>query len=84
MHLPRTQSSLLHTLLCLARADVPATARRLAAELGLPPAEVERDLALLARRGLVDADRVRLTFVGLMHAAGGASIAAPMERRQAA
>jgi predicted transcriptional regulator len=84
MHLPRTQSTVLHTLLSLARADIPATVRRLAAELGRPAAEVERDLAQLARRGLVDAERVRLTFVGLMHAAGGASLAAPVEQRRAA
>jgi predicted transcriptional regulator len=84
MHLARTQSQLLRTLLELARADVPATVRRLAAEIGRTPADIERDLALLSRRGLVDAGRVRLTFVGLMHAASGSALAAPAERRHAA
>ena len=84
MHHARTQSLLLRCLLDLARADAPATVRRLAAELGRAPADVERDLVLLARRGLVDADRVRLTFLGLMHAASGSALAAPAERRHAA
>lgn len=54
----------------LAQNDTPASVSRLAVELGSSRREVADALDELSREGLVRGDTVRLTFVGLMHAAG--------------
>jgi hypothetical protein len=84
MTLAHSQIQLLRSLLCLARRDVPAAIPVLALEVRRSEADVQRDLVFLDRRGLVDARRVRLTFVGLAHAASGAEIAVPALARRAA
>jgi Mn-dependent DtxR family transcriptional regulator len=61
---------LLVTLLDLAQNDVPASVARLATELGVTRAQVAVGLNELSERGLVRPDTIRLTFVGLMSAAG--------------
>lgn len=84
MTLAHSQSQLLAALFTLARRDTAATVAVLADELARPEADVRRDLVFLDRRGLVDAHRVRLTFVGLAHAASGQEIAVPTLRHRAA
>jgi Mn-dependent DtxR family transcriptional regulator len=64
----RTLDALFH----LATGDVPATALRLAEQLGASPTQTRAMLGALAQRGLADADRCRLTFAGLAIAAGRA------------
>jgi Mn-dependent DtxR family transcriptional regulator len=60
---------MLRALYELAELDGPADAGVLARVLGIPPAHASRVLGELAARGLVDAERVRLTMPGLVHAA---------------
>ena len=62
-------ASLVIALLDLARHGLSADVERLAGRLGIEPARVRRGLAELQRRGLCDADRVRLTLTGLAMAA---------------
>jgi Mn-dependent DtxR family transcriptional regulator len=59
----------LRALYELAELDVSADAELLARALGLRPALISRVLAELDARGLVDAERVRLTLEGLAAAA---------------
>lgn len=80
MTLSHLQQRLLSTLLGLARGDVRASKARLAAELGVSDEDVARELVFLERRGLVDAKRVRLTFLGLASAAAAVSERAPRLR----
>lgn len=51
--------------LLLRHAESPCTALSLARDLGLTPTAVTVGLVHLEARGLVDADRVRLTLAGL-------------------
>ena len=57
-------------LLDLAQADVHASVQALALSLGSSRREVASALNELAHLGLVRPETVRLTLVGLMHAAG--------------
>ncbi len=63
-------NTLLVTLLDLAQNDVHASVARLATEIGVTRAQVAIGLNQLAEDGLVRPETVRLTFVGLMKAAG--------------
>lgn len=63
--LQHRQLAALQVLFQLARADQPATARRMASALGVSAVEACRLLLELERLGLADAGRVRLTLVGL-------------------
>jgi Mn-dependent DtxR family transcriptional regulator len=63
-------SILLVTLLEMAQNDEPASVSRLARELDLTRAEVATRLNQLSKLGLVRAETIRLTFVGLMRATG--------------
>lgn len=65
-----TQKDVLRTLYRLAQADQPADLALLADALGLRCATVDAVLRQLEWAGLVDAERVRLTFVGLTMAVG--------------
>lgn len=69
MTLNHPDSQLLAALLDLGRADVPATAIRLAARLDRSPDGVRADLRRLDADGYADASRCRLTFLGLAVAA---------------
>lgn len=60
-----TERALLAVLFDMARTDCHATVLRLAERTGLTRPQVEDVLAQLERRGLVDAERVRLTMSGL-------------------
>jgi Mn-dependent DtxR family transcriptional regulator len=60
-----TERALLAVLFDMARGDCHATVLRLARQTGLTRPQVEEVLARLDRRGLVDAERVRLTMSGL-------------------
>lgn len=62
--------TLLIVLLDLAQNDVPASVARLATELGVTRAQVAIGLNQLAEAGLVRPETIRLTILGLMHAAG--------------
>lgn len=78
MTLSNDALSTLDALFQLASSDTPATAIRVADLTGVAPADARRSLTLLERRGLADAARCRLTFVGLAIASGRArSSAAP-------
>lgn len=57
-------------LLDLAQADVHASVQAVALSLGCSRQEVATALNDLACRGLVRPETVRLTLVGLLHAAG--------------
>ncbi len=61
-----TQQAALKVLFKLAREDKPADLSLIAAHLGLSCVETDRLLNDLARLGLVDPDRVRLTMSGLV------------------
>ncbi len=61
---------LLIALLDLAQTDVHASVTTLARHLGVTRKEVARGLSDLAELGWVRPETVRLTFVGLMKAAG--------------
>lgn len=63
-------NALLVTLFEMAQNDEPASVDRLARELSLTRAEVATRLNQLSRQGLVRAETIRLTFVGLMRATG--------------
>lgn len=63
-------NTILVTLLDLAQNDVHANVARLASELGVTRAQVAIGLNQLAEEGLVRPETVRLSFVGLMKAAG--------------
>ncbi len=63
-------NTLLITLLDFAQNDIHASVARLAKELSVTRAQVAIGLNQLAEDGLVRPDTVRLTFVGLMKAAG--------------
>lgn len=84
MTLNHHELATLDLLFSLASSDVPATAIRLAEHADRSADEVRRDLAALARRGLVDAERCRLTFPGLAIAAGRKSQAERVATRRAA
>ncbi len=60
----------------LARLGLGADVERLAGRLGVEPALARRALAELDRRGFVDAERVRLTLLGL-------ALASSLERERA-
>jgi DNA-binding Lrp family transcriptional regulator len=62
-HSPEART--LRALFELGRLDCSATASALAAALGLRATEVARALIALEQRGLVRADHVRLTLLGL-------------------
>jgi Mn-dependent DtxR family transcriptional regulator len=57
-------------LLDLAQGDVHASVQAVALSLGCSRPAAANALSDLARRGLVRPDTVRLTMVGLLHAAG--------------
>ncbi len=80
MTLNHHDSQLLAALLELARADVPATAIRIAARLERTPDAVRLDLARLERAGFADAARCRLTLPGLVIAADAIRHLAPLAR----
>lgn len=61
---------LLVSLLDLAQADRAANVQSLAVSLNMSRREVASALNELAEAGLVRAETVRLTFVGLMRASG--------------
>lgn len=63
--LSRTQLSVLHLMMQLARRDCPADLSVIADELLMSCAEIDTLLVELERMGLVDSDRVRLTMAGL-------------------
>lgn len=62
----------LDVLFRLASETTPATAIRIAERAGCTPDVVRAELLTLASRGLVDAERCRLTFPGLALAASRA------------
>lgn len=67
-HTPLQQDApwrVLNALYTLARADQAATRSRLATDTRLTLADVDHALAHLERRKLVDADRCRLSMIGL-------------------
>lgn len=61
---------LLIALLDLAQSDVPASVQSLAEHLGATRREVAEGLSALDQAGLVRAEKIRLTMVGLVRAAG--------------
>lgn len=63
-------SSILIALLNLAQSDRAANVQVLALELDVSRARIAHGLNELACEGLVEAETIRLTFVGLMHASG--------------
>lgn len=65
-----TQKDVLRTLYTLAQSDQHADLALVAAAVGLRCATVDEVLRQLEWAGLVDAERVRLTFVGLTVAVG--------------
>ena len=62
--------NILIALLDCAQNDVPASVQVLAREVGASRREVADVLNHLIAEGLVRGETCRLTFVGLMHAAG--------------
>jgi hypothetical protein len=60
-----THRQLLRALYALAADDRHADLSLVASAIGASCVETDRQLAVLERAGLVDADRVRLTLVGL-------------------
>jgi DNA-binding IclR family transcriptional regulator len=64
-----TKLEALQVLFRLARDGRAAQLRLVAHELGSSCAQADRLLAELGRRGLVDAERIRLTMAGLVLAA---------------
>jgi hypothetical protein len=61
---------LLIALIDFAQSDVPANVQSLAGASGASRKEVATALNNLAKLGLVRPDTLRLTMVGLLHAAG--------------
>ena len=59
---------ILHALFDLAQADIHATPEQLARWLGVPSMELAPAVDRLARRGLIDRERLRLTLMGLAQA----------------
>ncbi len=73
----------LDVLFRLGSETTPATAIRIAERAGCTPDVVRQHLLTLASRGLVDAERCRLTFSGLALAASraqGATLAPKLSR----
>lgn len=61
----RLLGATLLALFDLARANVPASVERLGGRLGASDDRIRRALARLERDGLADAERVRLSLLGL-------------------
>lgn len=70
LHMETLNKKILVALLDMAQTDVAANVQVLAQELGYSRREVAEVLNELAEEGLVRAETVRLTFVGLMQATG--------------
>ncbi len=62
-------SRLLVALLDLAQSDLPASVQALAVSLGITRREAANALSDLDRQGLIRAETMRLTFLGLAYAA---------------
>jgi len=74
--------NILIALLDCAQNDLPASVQVLAQELGVSRREVADALNGLVLEGLVRGETCRLTFVGLMHAAGARAAAERMRTRR--
>ena len=68
------QTTILHAVFALSRANRRVDAGTIGAATGVSPTHAARVLVALERQGLVDASRARLTMLGLARAvASGAS-----------